>query len=116
MKFYLENSFLAGKPLSAVLLREGNIDIEFVADILAYYLILKAGDKLTRTEYQRMSLSLAAVKCLTVRKALKIYNNGIAVLCGSVFNGYHTGIAFRHCVKLSVYLGGFNLNRGLFSL
>ena len=63
-----------------------------------------------------MTLCLAAVKCLAVDKSFKVDYNGIALLCGSVFNGNHTGIALCHCLYLGIYLCSVDLCGNLFRL
>ena len=109
MKLYLENGFLSCELLSAVLFGEGNVNVKLIADIFADYLILRA-------ENQRVTLCLAAFKRLTVCKAFKIDNNGIALFSRAILYRYHTGIALRHGVNLCVNLCRVNLNGGLFSL
>ena len=63
-----------------------------------------------------MTLRLAAVKSLAVRKALEIDYNGIAVSRRAVFNRYHAGVALRHGVHFGVYFRRVNLYGSLFSL
>ena len=115
MQLDLEYGSLACKLFRTVILGEGYIYIEFITDIFADYLILKAGNELTRAEHQRVTLCLAAVKRLSVNKALEIDYNGIILFSGAVLNGNHTRIALSHSVNLGVNLGSVNLNDSLFS-
>ena len=116
MQLYLKERFLTCKLFGTVILGEGNVYVELVADVLSDNLILKAGDKLTGSEYERMALSLSAVKSLAVSKALEINYNGIAVCRRAVFYRYHAGVALRHGVYFGVYFRRVNLYGCLFSL
>ena len=111
----LEYSRLASEVLSLIVLRECNVYVELVADVLANNLILKSGDKGTGTELQRELLTLAALESNAIKEALEVDYSGIAVLCSSVLNGNASCVSvanlFDLCVNSSViYILGCFLN------
>ena len=91
----LEYSVLARK-FGGVLGRECNVYVELVAGLVTDNLLLKAGNKLTRTESKLIVLTLAAVKSNAVNKALKVDNSDIVLLSLSVINRNNTGVSFLH--------------------
>ena len=102
----LEHCVLGGK-LGSVLRGEGHVNVEFVADAVADYLLLKAGDKGTRAEGEVIFLSLAALECLAVDKALEVDNGDIAVLGCSVVNVNYSCASLEHMLDLVIdFLGG----------
>ena len=84
LKLYLENRSLARKLGSVILFGEGNIDIKFIADGMTDDLILKAGNKLTRSELKRGVLCFAAFKSLSVAEALVVDLDNVVVLSRAV--------------------------------
>ena len=104
-----EHNGLAGQILDIVL-REGYVQILFVADFHADYLLFKTGDKGVGAQLKAVTLGLAAVKTLAVQEAVKINVGGIAHLSFAL-HGNHTGVALFHALQLIVqlFLGHFGL-------
>ena len=85
---------------------EGYIDIKALADLMADYTLLKAGDKLAGAKGQGVIHALTALKSNIADKAFVIDNGGIAHLGLSALGGFaHTGIAIGHGVQLGLYIG-----------
>ena len=85
MKFDLEFGGLSFQ-FFRILLGEGDVYGEFLSRVFPDDLILKSGNKTSGAEFQRITLSLSAVKCLSVNETFKVDNNGVSVLRGSAFN------------------------------
>ena len=103
MYLALEGSFLAGQLLSVVLLREGYDYVLLVACLAADQLILEARDECAGAQSQLVMLSLAALECNAVYKALEVDVNGIVLLCLAL-NGLGACKALCHAVQLSLYV------------
>ena len=75
MELYLEHHSLAGQVLCMVALREGDVDVEFVACLVAQDAVLKAGDHAAAAQLHGLVLCGAALEGHAVQQALK----GVAV-------------------------------------
>ncbi len=87
-----------------ILLREGYIYIQLLANLGTYQLILKAWDKAVGTDLQRIVLALAASKSLAINKALEIQGNKIILgNLGAFLSLYHVSLAIQHAGQLQLY-------------
>ena len=102
MELDLELSVFALELLSLIFLGEGDVNGEFLAGAMTDYLLLKAGNEVSGTERKAVVLSFAAFKGYAVGEALKVNNYGIAVLCSSVLNNDHAGVAVSYLLDLRV--------------
>ena len=64
MELHFEGGGFTLQLFGVVILREGHVHVELVADVVTDDLILKAGDKLAGADGQAEVLGLAAVKGL----------------------------------------------------
>ena len=104
----MEDHGLAGQ-LRRVVLGEGDVDILLLAGLHADQLVLEAGDKAAGADLQIKVLTLAAIECLAIIKALKIDIRGVALLHGAV-HGDQTAVAVRHLFQPSVHIGSSHLD------
>ena len=111
----LKGCILAGE-LGGVLLGELDVDVEALARVVTDNLILKAGDKLTRTELKLVAGALAALKSLAVDKALEVDNRYVALGGGTVLNGDGSRVALSHSIDACIDLLGSNAHFGLLGL
>ena len=112
MELDLELSGLACELFHLIILGECYVDGELLIGVLANDLLLKAGDKLTGADLKLEAVFLAAIECLAVHEALKVDNNGIAVLNCSVLNGNESAVLFLHSLELLFnILIGYSLGR-----
>ncbi len=95
MQLDLEDSSLASQLSSLILGGEGDVHVELLAGGVANDLLLEAGDEAAAAQSQVVVLSLAALECDTVHKALEVDINDIAIL-SSALTGQLTGIALLH--------------------
>ena len=100
MDLHLKHSVFTGQILCLVLLRESYIHIKFLFGLVTGHLLLKAGDKGTGAQLQRIVLALAAVKCNAVHKALKVDLCGVAHLGSTVFNSHQSAVSVQHIGQL----------------
>ena len=80
MELDLELSVLALEVLRLIVLGELYIDGEFLIGAVTDDLLLKAGDKVAGAQLEVVVLRLAAFESLAVAEALKIDDDGVAVL------------------------------------
>ena len=113
VKLNLEYCVLGGK-LGSVILRELNIDIEFITDAVTDNLILKAGNESTGADGQAVFFSLAAVKSNAVNKTFKINRCYVAVFNSSVVNIDNSCASVKHMLDFVVDFFFCNLCLGLF--
>ena len=102
MQLDLEDSSLASQLSSLILGGEGDVHVELLAGGVANDLLLKAGDEAAAAQSQVVVLSLAALECNTVHKALEVDISDIAIL-SSALTGQLTGVALLHTLQLSVH-------------
>ena len=102
MELDLEDGVLALEVLSLILLGELDVDIEFVAGVVADDLLLKAGDEVAGAELEVIFLRLAALERFAVAEALEVDDDGVAVLSGTILDGDHTAVALTNAVDLLV--------------
>ena len=103
MNLAFENSVFTGKLL-CIFIREFNIYIKFLIDLMAAYLIFKTGNKGTGTKLKRIIFTFSAVKCLSVYKTFKIKGNRITCLCGSVIRNNKAGISLLQALEFIIYV------------
>ena len=99
MQLDLEHSSLASQLSSLILGGEGDVHVELFASGVAHDLILKAGDEAAAAQSQAVVLSLAALECDAVHKALEVDISDIAIL-SSTLTGQLTGVALLHTLQL----------------
>ena len=102
MELDLELSGLACELFHLIVLGECYVDCEVLTCGLANDLLLKAGDKLTGADLKLEAVFLATVECLAVHEALKVDNNGIAVLNCSVLDSDKSAVSLLHGLELVV--------------
>ena len=100
----LEDRSLACEALIAVVLREGDIHIELLADIVTDNALLEARDELTGAEAQRISLALAAFKRFIVDEALEVDRCLIAHLSSSALDIDDTRLTLTEHLDLTVHI------------
>ena len=98
-----------------VIFREGDVQLELVASLVADNLLLKARDELAGAEVEREVFAFAALECNAVLEAFKVNQSGVAVL-GSSFNVGQTGVSLSHSFQLGVDVGSHDGLDGLFCL
>ena len=105
----LEHHSLAGQVLCMVALREGDVDVEFVACLVAQDAVLKAGDHAAAAQLHGLVLCGAALEGHAVQQALKVHVHHVA-LHGRALVGHQLGggiaAALQHRVDLLVGHGG----------
>ena len=101
MQLDLEDSGLASQLSSLVLLGEGDVDVELLASSVADDLVLEAGDEAAAAQGQAVVLSLAALECDAIHKALEVDVHDVAVL-SSTLAGQLTGVALLHTLQLGL--------------
>ena len=79
-----------------IILWEGNVYVEFVADIAVFELRLKARDELAGAKLQAVLFRLAAVERNAVDAALKIEHQRVAVLRSAVCDIDLAGVSVLH--------------------
>ena len=89
----LEHGGLTCQLFRVVLLREGDVHIEFLADLMTDHALLEAGDELVGTELQGVFLRLAALEGNAVAEAFIVKYNAVAHLSGSVVDVDASGVA-----------------------
>lgn len=104
MKLALENDRLACQLLGVILLGEGDVDVEFILSVVADNLLLKAGNKLTCAQLERIALALTTVEGSPIQKALEVNDRGIAHLRGAALYRDDAGIALLQTANLSIDL------------
>ena len=91
-----------------IVLRELDIDVEFLADFVADDLIFETGDELAGAEGQLVAFALAAFECDVVDEAFEI-DDGHVVEFGLAVDFDETGAALLHGGKfrVDVFVGDF---------
>jgi len=91
-----------------IVLRELDIDVEFLADFVADDLIFETGDELAGAEGQLVAFALAAFECDVVDEAFEI-DDGHVVEFGLTVDFDETGAALLHGGKfrVDVFVGDF---------
>ena len=80
----LEDGFLAGQVLGAVLVREGHVHDRVLAGLRAVELLFEAGDELAGAELQHVVVAGAALEGLVVELAEEVDVDEVAALGGAV--------------------------------
>ena len=101
----LEHDRSTGQLSGSIILGEGDIDVLLLAGGSAHQLILEAGDEGTGTQLQGILLGLAALESDAVLEALKVDDNGVAIL-GRTLHGDLTGSAGDQGLHLVVNVLG----------
>ena len=75
-----------------ILSRERYVYFYILTNVLADQLIFKGIDEGMGTDHQSVVLSLSALECLAVYKALEV-DHGLVTVCNcAVLNGYQSGV------------------------
>ena len=85
-----------------VILGEGYVYVELIADAVTDDLLLEAGDECAGAELERIILALAAVELFIVNITVKVNLNGVAHFCCAVGNVYKTCVSLSYALNLSV--------------
>ena len=101
----LEDNGLSGQVLDVIAYREGDVDLEFLAALVAQNAVLKAGDHPAAAQLQGLVLCGTALEGLAVQQALVIDVNDVA-LNGRALVGHQLGssiaAALQHGIDLFV--------------
>ena len=114
VQFALEHRRLALELFRVVLFREGDVDVEFLVDLLADDLLLKTRDKLPGAEHERLMLALAARKRLVVHETFVVDHDGVAVRRRAVIHRDKAGLAVLEFRQLRVHVRVGHVDRRFF--
>ena len=105
----LKDNGLSGQIFDVIACREGDVDLEFLAALVAQNAVLKAGDHPAAAQLQGLVLCGTALEGLAVQQALVIDVNDVA-LNGRALVGHQLGgsiaAALQHGIDLFVGDGG----------